>query len=84
MPEDAFIGFNFFSTGNGLSIVNDAAQRNAAERLANDIAFGNAFQHLDTALGAVQSAARHKAQRNDPDWEDNVPPDLTDGFDFLL
>lgn len=88
MPEDSLVGFEFFDD-NGLSIVNDAAKRAASDRLANEIAFNKAIPHLDTAINAVQTAALRKQRqdepnREEPDWDDNVPPDLSDGFDFLL
>lgn len=85
MPEDALIGFEFFTTDNGLSIANENARRKASEQLVNETAFRNAFDNLDNAVEAVQTAALRKARREDPDWQDNVPPDLTGGDnDFLL
>ena len=38
---------------------------------------------LGNAVDAVQTNILRN-QTRDAQWEDNVPPDLTDGFDFLL
>lgn len=83
MPEDG-IGFKFFEGENGLPLVNDAAHRNASDRLSNEIAHFRAFDHLGTATQAVQEAARHKATLDPPGWDDNVPPGLTGDGDFFL
>lgn len=85
MPEDA-IGFEFFNDNHNprLTIVNDAAVQHASGRLSNEIAHLRAFDHLGNAVEAVQSAAQRKALLNPPGWDDNVPPDATDGSDFFL
>ncbi|MFZ7091920.1 hypothetical protein [Primorskyibacter sp. 2E233] len=83
MPEDLRIGFRFFANDNGDSIANDKAERAAMMHLENEIARFAAFDHLERAVQAVQTAAAHNTPSVDS-WEDNVPPDLTDGFDFLL
>ncbi|MDU8925979.1 hypothetical protein RXV86_01140 [Alisedimentitalea sp. MJ-SS2] len=84
MPEDALIGFRFFSSSNSPTIVNEAAERNATQHLENDIAHFHAIQHLDRATDAVQAAATRNDRRDEPGFEDNVPPDLIGPDDFLL
>ncbi|MDQ2091623.1 hypothetical protein [Marimonas arenosa] len=95
MPEDALIGFEFFtiddenSPFNGLTIANDHAVRAASQHLNNPNAYNHAIEHLDRAIEAVQAAAIRNASRNDPrqdepTWDDNVPPDLIGPDDFLL
>lgn len=85
MPEDG-IGFEFFRDDQNprLTIVNEAALQNASTQLFNEIAHLRAFDHLGNAVEAVQKAAQHKARQDPPDWDDNVPPDATDGGDFFL
>lgn len=34
--------------------------------------------------GVVDAPEQVVDAKSDPEWEGNVPPDLTDGFDFLL
>lgn len=90
MPDDGLIGFRFFSNDNGLSVVDDHAQQQAAQHLANDIAYYNAIEHLVRATDAVQTAAlRHDRQHNDPIPDDGPSDgglgiDLAAPDDFLL
>lgn len=73
----------FFDSDNFGSIANEHAVENAAEHLINEIAHQHAARHLGTAISAVHEAIeRHESHQRG--WEDNVPPDLTDDFDFLL
>ncbi|GAB5435568.1 hypothetical protein [Falsiruegeria mediterranea] len=84
MPEDALIGFLFFTTENDLSIVNENARKNATEHLVNEVAFRNALEHLDNAKDAVRDATFRKVRGEEQEWPDNVPPDPGDTDDFFL
>ncbi|QFT99255.1 hypothetical protein FIU85_18210 [Roseovarius sp. THAF8] len=72
MPEDGII-IDFRS-------IPDAKTRSLAEDLAEDIVQRSIMEYFEPK-------ARDTATAQDiaePDWDDLVPPDMTDGFDFLL
>ncbi|QFT81610.1 hypothetical protein FIU89_13380 [Roseovarius sp. THAF27] len=72
MPEDGII-IDFRS-------IPDAKTRSLAEDLAEDIVQRSIMEYFEPK-------ARDTATAKDiaePDWDDLVPPDMTDGFDFLL
>lgn len=83
MPEDALIGFKFFSRGQGPDIASENAVRNATEHLQNEIAFEAAFDHLDRATEAVSTAARRKAAQ-EPDTPNDDVPEFIEGTDFFI
>ncbi|WP_136439578.1 hypothetical protein [Pacificoceanicola onchidii] len=49
------------------------------DQIEADIREYMAFDHLEKSREAAQ-----KADEPAPQWEDNVPPDFTDSFDFIL
>ena len=71
MPEDGII-IDFRS-------IPDAKTRSLAEDLAEDIVQRSIMEYFEPQ--PRDTAAKDIAE---PDWDDLVPPDMTDGFDFLL
>lgn len=72
MPEDGII-IDFRS-------IPDAKTRSLAEELAEDIVQRSIMEYFEPQTRDT-ATAKDSAE---PDWDDLVPPDMTDGFDFLL
>ncbi|WP_420556364.1 hypothetical protein [Roseovarius sp.] len=72
MPEDGII-IDFRS-------IPDAKTRSLAEDLAEDIVQRSIMEYFEPKARDTASAQ----DSAEPDWDDLVPPDMTDGFDFLL
>ncbi|MCR8547590.1 hypothetical protein M4578_07095 [Salipiger sp. P9] len=88
MAEDG-LGFLFWETADGKTIADDHAVRNASNALSwpnGSFPAGDHYRAFENFGKAQEVIARNIDTPRDaePVWEDNVPPDLTDGFDFLL
>ncbi|MBN9887531.1 hypothetical protein [Salipiger abyssi] len=88
MAEDG-LGFLFWETAEGKTIADDHAVRNASDALSwpnGSFPAGDhykAFENFGNAKETIQENIGGQ-RGSEPAWEDNVPPDLIDGFDFLL
>ncbi len=71
MPEDCIIIFKATETTKATTL---------ADRLAQDIVQRSIMEYFDD----TKADSQPEAQMSDADWDGNVPPDLVDGFDFLL
>lgn len=73
MPEDCIIiDFDF-----------KEATRTEAEKLLADTVFSLQTMHRLSDQKDTTSTLK-VADHDTADWDGNVPPDMTDGFDFLL
>lgn len=73
MPDDLKPGFVWNDSY-------DTAPKSLVERLADDIIQRSIMNQFEPR---IDDSAK-KETRAEPDWDGNVPPDLSDGFDFLL
>ncbi|WP_135503820.1 hypothetical protein [Roseovarius aestuariivivens] len=77
MPEDCLIGFDFKAE--------TTYDRDATLQLAGEV---TRLQHVRTESGETSLDIVDQtevAQTTDmATWDDNVPPDFTDSFDFML
>ncbi len=69
MPDDTRFSFNVFDY-----LVDDTLDEVACRIIDYNQGI------IDRIQGNVEGPREPQA----PEWTDNVPPDLTDGFDFLL
>ena len=76
MPEDALISFKFTEDHKTDTTLSDTIQREAADRIATYFAMEE--------MTATKDDPRLSEDTTAKDWDGNVPPDLVDGFDFLL
>ncbi len=86
MAEDLYVGFKFFQLERGGPyIANEAAVNATVDRVINEKAYHARLDHMEQAVESVGDAAARKAGREDPpQWDDNLPPDLSDDFWFVL
>ncbi|WP_425099586.1 hypothetical protein [Tropicibacter sp. S64] len=72
MAEDCDIGFQFITTRGG----------------TDKTTYDDTWTQLNKDIGAYmafdQEMQARDVQATDTHWDGNVPPDFTDGFDFIL